>query len=84
MKNLKTFEQWNPSEFQDDNTPKKKFGEFYSISDLHQGEEINYAGGHYYVIVPGDASIVIHKEENGDPSTGIEINQAMFTERGSM
>jgi hypothetical protein len=85
MKHIILYEKWDSMNASDPNSPfVKNFGEFFPIGDLMKGDAVTYMGKKMYVIVPGEDTVVLHEDPNGESSTGKMVNQNMFTEKGAI
>jgi len=77
MKNIKTFESYNPIDIPNDR-PIKNYGEPFPLTDLSIGEEVIYMGSKFIVDSVDEYHVTLKSLENGPT---LRPNQNMFNQR---
>lgn len=79
MKNIKTFESYG-YEVQDMGiqSPVKKYGEPFPLSNLTVGDVVTYLGTRFTVEKVDEYVMVLRSEDGGT----VKVNQNMFNDRG--
>lgn len=78
MKNIKTFENYEPSGSYEDKKQTKGYGENFPLGDVKVGTEIVYAGSPYTVESNDGYIIVARSEKTGHKKS---LSQNMFNQQ---
>ena len=78
MKNIKTFENYDPSESYEDKIQTKGYGDNFPLSDVEVGTEIVYVGSPY-TVESNDGYIIVAKSEK--TGSAVKLNQNMFNQK---
>ena len=78
MRIIKTFESYNVIDMEG-NTPLKKYGEPFPLTNLKIGDKVTYLGAPFIVDKVDEYSLMMRSVEDG---TTMRVNQNMFNQRG--